>query len=76
MAQEPQGVVLFESVHSLFELKKALERRGVAVRAVPTPRHLSSDCGSSLLFPAAARQTVQQTIDECNLDVQGIHELE
>ncbi len=76
MVDESRGVVLFESIHSLFQLKAALEGQGLVVKAVPTPRHLSSDCGSSLLFPAARLRTVRRIVAEQGLDVQGIHELE
>lgn len=75
MPSEPQSVVLFESIHSLLQLKKELERRRVFVKAVPTPRHLSSDCGSSLLFPMTQLELVRQIVAQRNLDVQGIHEL-
>jgi len=76
MVEEHHSVVLFESIHSLFQLKTALELHGVAVKAVATPRHLSSDCGSALLFPTAELQTVRRIVAERDLDVQGIHELE
>ena len=75
MDREANGVVLFHSVHSLFLLREELQRRNVAARAVPPPRHLSSDCGSALLFPMAALAIVRSVVAEQELDVRGIHEL-
>jgi hypothetical protein len=76
MAREIQGVVVFHSMHTLFVLKRELARCGVEARAVPTPRQLSSDCGSALLVPAAELGTVRSVVAEHELDIQGIHELE
>jgi hypothetical protein len=76
MAHKLQGVVVFHSMHTLFVLKRELARRGVEARAVPTPRQLSSDCGSALLVPVAELDTVRSVITEQELDIQGIHELE
>ncbi len=78
MPMEPdrQGVVLFDSIHTLFELKAALRSSGVPLRAVPTPRHLGSDCGSALVFPMEHIAAVRDTVRLRELDVRGIHELE
>ena len=71
-----QGVVLFHSIHALFVLKKALAKRDVQTRAVPIPRHLSSDCGSALAFPMIHADAVRDAVSECKLEIQGVHELE
>jgi hypothetical protein len=71
-----EGVVLFHTVHALLRLEKALIERGVAVRTVPTPRHLSSDCGTALCFAAAEAGAVRSAVEELGLEIEGIHELE
>ncbi len=76
MDHHRQGVVLFENFHSLMVFKGDLERLGVRVRAVPTPRHLSSDCGSALLFPLASEAGVREAARRGNVDIKGIHELD
>ena len=70
------GVVLFHTIHDLFVLEKALRQRGLEVKPIPTPRELSSDCGSALRFDLATLETVRAAIDAFGLETQGIHELD
>ena len=70
------GVVLFYTIHELFRREKALLEEGLAVKAIPTPRVLSSDCGTALRFDWAAVDRVRRTVEEVGVEVQGIHELE
>ena len=46
-----QGVVVFYTIHAVFRLEEALTGKGIQTRPIPTPRHLSSDCGTALRFP-------------------------
>ena len=70
------SVVIFHTIHDLFALKRALARHGVEARPVPTPRELSSDCGSVLAFSPEQAETVRRVAAEEQLEVQGIHELD
>ena len=76
MSETIHGVVVFHDIHTLFVLQRELERRGTRTRAVPTPRQLSSDCGSALLFPVAEAHAVRTLIAELELEVRGVYELE
>ena len=38
-------VILFSSTHHAIRGEQVAKRAGFAVRCVPTPRHISSDCG-------------------------------
>jgi Putative Se/S carrier protein-like len=71
-----RGVVLFHSIHAVLQLEKGLKARGVESESIPTPRHLSSDCGMALSFAACDAERVRAAISELNLEVQGIHDLE
>ncbi len=71
-----RGVVLFYTVHALLRLEKALVGRGLTVETIPTPRHLSSDCGTALSFPSDEDAVVRATIAELGLEIEGIHELD
>ncbi len=75
MDEQAQGIVVFHSIHTLFLLKAELRRRNIPARAVPTPRELSSDCGSALQVPTDQLDTVRRAVAECDLEVQGIHEI-
>jgi hypothetical protein len=70
-----QAVVLFYSIHDMFELEQSLRARGIETKAIPTPRHLSSDCGTALRFPLDRRSEVETAVAESNLEIEAIHEL-
>ena len=71
-----KGVVLFHTIHDLFRLEEELKRRGVEVEPIPTPRELSSDCGSALRFDPADTGTVRSAAADLRLEIQGLHEIE
>jgi len=70
-----QGVVLFYVIHAVFQLEHALKRRGIECKPIPTPRYLSSDCGTAVRFPWDRREEVQAAIAEEDLEIEGVHEL-
>lgn len=76
MAEERYGVVLVYNMHALFRLERELQARGLTVKPIPTPRELSSDCGSALRFGVEDLAAVRAAVDEIGLETQGIHELE
>ena len=76
MSDESYSVVVFHNTHAMFCLKKELDRLGVTVRVIPTPRHLSSDCGSALRFLTSRQDVVRSAVSEGRLEIQGIHELD
>lgn len=41
-------VVTFTAVHYVMKAEKILKGKGMRVRLIPTPRHISSDCGMAL----------------------------
>ena len=70
-----QGVVLFFTMHAVFQLENALRDRGLASKPIPTPRHLSSDCGTALRFAWSHRADVEAEIARLNLEIQALHQL-
>jgi hypothetical protein len=70
-----QGVVLFFSIHAVFELEKSLKAKGIETKPIRTPRHLSSDCGTALQFPLPRREDVEATIAQTEIEIEAIHEL-
>jgi len=71
-----RGVVLFHTIHDLFRLEKELKARGLEVSTVPTPRQLSSDCGTALCFDRSDAATVRSAVAESGMEIEGIHDLE
>ena len=41
-------VILVSSSSHAVKAKKALKERGIEAKLIPTPRHMSSDCGTSV----------------------------
>ena len=71
----PEAVVLLYTIHDVLKLERELKQRGLKVKPVPTPRHLSSDCGTALRFRRSDTEAVRATAADMRLDLQGIHEL-
>ncbi len=72
----PRGIVLFHTIHDLFRLEAELKKRGVATRAIPTPRELSSDCGSALAFDPAHAQAVREAAAALALETERITQVD
>jgi len=47
-------ILVHTSSHAVYA-ERVLRKAGIAVKLVPTPRQLSSDCGSALRIAAADR---------------------
>jgi len=71
-----RGVVLFHTIHDLFRLEAALKKLDVATKAIPTPRELSSDCGSALTFDPTHLDAVRGTVAALKLETEGITEID
>jgi Putative Se/S carrier protein-like len=69
------SVVLFHSITGALRAEKRLKAKGVAVKLIPVPRQLSSDCGVCLRFQSADEAQVKKALEEERIDTQGICEL-
>jgi hypothetical protein len=56
------AVILVHSTSAAIFGERVLKRAGLDVKLIPTPRHLSSDCGSALRIPASAREASVQAL--------------
>jgi len=63
------GVVLFHTSSMAFRAEKILARSGLAVKLIPTPRELSSDCGIALQFEWAQRQQVEALLQQAQVEL-------
>ncbi len=66
------GVVLFHTNSAALRAEKVLQRAGLAVKLIPTPREFSSDCGIALRFEWQDAARVQQLLDEARVERAGI----
>ncbi len=54
--------VLFHTQSAALKAERALQKAGVAIKLVPTPRDLSSDCGVAVRFDCTACDCVRAAL--------------
>ena len=70
------GVVLFHTNSAVLRAEKILLREGLAIKLIPVPRHLSSDCGIALRFDSSAETRVREALEAAGVPINLIHSLE
>lgn len=65
-------VILVHSTSHAIAAERALKRAGLGVRLIPTPRHLSSDCGSAIRIAAADRTAGEQAVAAAGVPIDRI----
>lgn len=65
-------VVLFYSTSLAIRGEKIAKKAGLKVKLIPTPRHLSSDCGTALRFEERDRKALEYAFEESCLDYDRI----
>jgi hypothetical protein len=70
------AVILVHSTSHAVHGERVLARAGVAVKLVPTPRHLSSDCGSAIRIPLGDRGACEQALRQAGVPVDRVEVLE
>lgn len=69
------SVVLFYSMSGALHAEKQLQGKGIAVKLIPVPRHLSSDCGVCLRFEQTDEAGVREVLEGAQIEIQGINPL-
>ena len=67
------GVALFFTTSAVMQAEKILQRQGIPVRLIPTPRTLSSDCGIAVSFGEEHLERARILLLETGLESAGIH---
>ena len=75
VAETEYAVVLFYSTQGAIKAERALLRAGFAVKLIPTPRQLSSDCGTALRCAWADAEAVRTVLEEANVEYASIHKV-
>ena len=63
-----QGVVLFHTTSSALRAEKTLQKAGLVVKLIPTPRELSSDCGIALRFEWLQREQIESGLSSAGVE--------
>lgn len=73
MAETDYAVVLFHSTQGAIKAERTLLRAGFAVKLIPTPRQLSSDCGTALRCAWADIEAVIAALQAAHVEYDGVH---
>lgn len=77
MTEQPEfAVILVYSISHAIRIETQLKKAGVKAKLVPTPRHLSSDCGSAVRVPAADKTRCAEIIAQEKIEFQDIVDLD
>lgn len=76
MVENGYGVILFHSTQSAIKAERAVVKSGLDARLIPTPRHLSSNCGSALRFLWSEAEKICRLLEEAGVDIAGLHHLD
>jgi hypothetical protein len=70
------AVILVHSTSHAVQAERVLKRAGLKIKLVPTPRHLSSDCGSAVRIAAADRDRGEAALAEAGVPLDRIEILD
>ena len=61
------------AINIMRKAEKRLKGKGVAIKLIPVPRQLSSDCGVCLRFRTEDESEIRRALEEGQIDIQGIY---
>lgn len=70
------AAILVHSTGHAVQVQRLLKQAGLEVKLIPTPRHLSSDCGSAVRICAANREYARKLIAGAGVEFDRIEDLE
>ncbi len=66
-------ILIFRGTHQVLSAEKHLKKAGVAMRLVPVPRSLTSDCGLAIRLTAAGRDRARDVLTAAGLLPFSVH---
>jgi len=69
------GVALLRSTNYAIRAEKLAKEKGFEVKLIPTPRHISSDCGTALRFRWEDGGRLKALLEEHGVVIQGIYRI-
>ena len=70
------AVILVHSTSHAIHAERVLKRAGVPVKLIPTPRHLSSDCGSAIRIELKSRTECETLLSDSSVPIDRIEMLD
>jgi hypothetical protein len=69
------SVVIFYSTSAAIRAESLAKKQGLAIKLIPVPRHLSSDCGICLKFNNEDQQSIKEILAERKIEYDDIYEI-
>jgi len=69
------AIVLFDSTQAAIKAERVLARAGFAVKLIPTPRQLSSDCGTALRCAWTDSEAVLAALQAGHVKYNSVHKV-
>lgn len=69
------GVIVFYSTNWALKADNVAKEAGFEVKLIPTPRHISSDCGTALRFRWEDREAILALLESKGVRIEGVHKL-
>jgi len=70
------AVILVHSTSHAIQAERVLQRAGLTVKLIPTPREFSSECGSALRIALADRMASEQALQQAGVPIDRIETLD
>jgi hypothetical protein len=67
-------ILVFSTSHAI-QAERVLRQAGIGVKLIPTPRQLSSDCGSALRIALNERERAAETLQGGGVEIDRIETL-
>ena len=71
----PEMVLIFRGTHQVMSAEKHLKKGGVAMRLIPVPRRLTSDCGLAIRISADLLPKARKVLSAAKLIPKSVHVL-
>jgi hypothetical protein len=69
------GVILFHNTSGVMRAERVLQKGGLVVKLVPTPREFSSDCGIAIRFDLVDKERILALIEHSHVETAGMHDM-
>ena len=60
-------ILMFQSIHFVLKAESFFRKAGIELEMIPTPKHLSSECGMSVKIAAKFLEQSKQILSEKNI---------
>ncbi len=66
------GIILFDTTQAVIKAEKILNEAGIKIKLIPVPRHISSNCGISILFELNLLDEIKLVLSRNNVHYSDI----